>query len=155
MCFGRLFHVIWNAVPVELEHCSNLSGTAFHLSCNNAGCQNAHCKNLSGEPWEMAFGGWKGELLVVIGCGTSRLDYAKLVSNVTWIQDKTQCFREQDLKKYDWLPHQLAPFDTRHNDCILSRTPVGLHAIPSWWQRSVIYIESFKAVLLKFPLWYS
>ncbi len=37
MYFGRLFHVIWNAVPVELEPRSNLSGTGFHLSCNKAG----------------------------------------------------------------------------------------------------------------------
>ena len=37
MCFGRLFHVIWNAVPVELEHCSNLSGTGVHLSGTKAG----------------------------------------------------------------------------------------------------------------------
>ena len=34
MYFGRLFHVIWNAVPVELEHGSNLSGTGVHLSRN-------------------------------------------------------------------------------------------------------------------------
>ncbi|RKW59072.1 MAG: hydantoin racemase [Prevotella sp.] len=31
----------------------------------------------------MAFGGWKGELLVVVGCGTNCLYSAKLVSNVT------------------------------------------------------------------------
>ncbi|RKW61118.1 MAG: hydantoin racemase [Prevotella sp.] len=31
----------------------------------------------------MVFGGWKGELLVVIGCGTNRLDCVKLPSNVT------------------------------------------------------------------------
>jgi len=31
----------------------------------------------------MAFGGWKGELLVVIVCGKNRVDSAKLVSNVT------------------------------------------------------------------------
>ena len=37
MYFGRLFHVIWNAVPVELEHCSNLSGTVFHLSGTKTG----------------------------------------------------------------------------------------------------------------------
>ncbi len=49
MCFGRLFHFIWNAVPVELEHCSNLSGTGFHLSCNKAGTEKAHYKGLSGE----------------------------------------------------------------------------------------------------------
>ena len=36
MYFGRLFHVIWNAVPVELEHCSNLSGTGVHLSGTKA-----------------------------------------------------------------------------------------------------------------------
>jgi len=32
MYFGRLFHLSWNVVPVELEHCSNLSGTGVHLS---------------------------------------------------------------------------------------------------------------------------
>jgi len=32
MYFGRLFHVIWNVVPVELEHCSNLAGTGVQLS---------------------------------------------------------------------------------------------------------------------------
>ena len=37
MYFGRLFHVIWNAVPVELEHCSNLSGTGVHLSGTRTG----------------------------------------------------------------------------------------------------------------------
>ena len=37
MYFGRLFHVIWNAVPVELEHCSNLSGTEVHLSGTKTG----------------------------------------------------------------------------------------------------------------------
>ena len=37
MYFGRLFHVIWNAVPVELEHCSNLSGTGVHLSGTKTG----------------------------------------------------------------------------------------------------------------------
>ena len=34
MCFGRLFYVIWNAVPVDLEPPSNLSGTGLHLSWN-------------------------------------------------------------------------------------------------------------------------
>ena len=33
----------------------------------------------------MAFGGRKGERVVVIGCGTNRLDGAKLVSNVMGI----------------------------------------------------------------------
>ena len=36
----------------------------------------------------MAFGGRKGELVAVIGCGTNRLDGAKLVSNVTRIEGK-------------------------------------------------------------------
>jgi len=36
----------------------------------------------------MAFGGRKGELVVVIGCGKNRLDSAKQVSNVTGIWDK-------------------------------------------------------------------
>ena len=46
MYFGRLFHVIWNAVPVELEYRSNLSGTGFHLSCNKARAEKAHNKSL-------------------------------------------------------------------------------------------------------------
>ena len=49
MYFGRLFHVIWNAVPVELEQESNLSGTGVQLSCNKAGAEKAHYKSLSGE----------------------------------------------------------------------------------------------------------
>ena len=44
----------------------------------------------------MAFGGSKGELVAVIGCGMNRLDRAKLVSNVTWIRDKIRCFLKQD-----------------------------------------------------------
>ena len=36
MYFGRLFHVIWNAVPVELEPCSNLAGTEVQLNYNKA-----------------------------------------------------------------------------------------------------------------------
>ena len=35
MYFGLLFHVIWNAVPVELEFCSNLTGTAFQITWNS------------------------------------------------------------------------------------------------------------------------
>ncbi len=49
MCFGRLFHVIWNTVPVELEHCSNLFGTGVQLSCTKARAEKAHYKSLSGE----------------------------------------------------------------------------------------------------------
>ena len=49
MYFGRLFHVIWNAVPVKLECRSNLSGTGVQLSYNNAGAEKAHYKGLSGE----------------------------------------------------------------------------------------------------------
>ena len=49
MYFGQLFHVIWNPVPVELEHGSNLSGTGFHLSCNKAGALKAHYISSSGE----------------------------------------------------------------------------------------------------------
>ena len=48
MCFGQLFHVIWNAVPVELEPRSNLSGTGVQLNCNKAGAEEAHYKSLSG-----------------------------------------------------------------------------------------------------------
>ena len=44
----------------------------------------------------MAFGGRKGELVVVIGCGMNRLDSAKLVSSVMRIRDKIRCFFEQD-----------------------------------------------------------
>ena len=36
----------------------------------------------------MTFGGRKGEWVVVIGCGTNRLDGAKQVSNVTRIEGK-------------------------------------------------------------------
>ena len=48
MCFGRLFHVIWNAVPVELEPCSNLAGTGVQLNCNKAGTEKPHYKSLLG-----------------------------------------------------------------------------------------------------------
>ena len=48
MCFGRLFHIIWNAVPVELERCSNLAGTGVQLNWNKAGAEEAHYKSLSG-----------------------------------------------------------------------------------------------------------
>ena len=34
MYFGLLFHVIWNAVPVELEFFSNL--TAFQITWNSS-----------------------------------------------------------------------------------------------------------------------
>ena len=37
MYFGRLFHLSWNVVPVELEPCSNLAGTGVHLSGTKAG----------------------------------------------------------------------------------------------------------------------
>jgi len=37
MCFGRLFHLSWNVVPVELEPWSNLSGTGVHLSGTKTG----------------------------------------------------------------------------------------------------------------------
>ena len=48
MCFGRLFHVIWNAVPVELEHGSNLSGTGVHLSGKKMFCDKTLFKGLFG-----------------------------------------------------------------------------------------------------------
>ena len=48
MCFGRLFHVIWNAVPVEWEPRSNLAGTGVQLSCNNVRAEETHYKRLSG-----------------------------------------------------------------------------------------------------------
>ena len=44
----------------------------------------------------MAFGGRKGELVAVIGCGINRLDSAKLVSNVTQIRDKIRRILEQE-----------------------------------------------------------
>ena len=34
MYFGRLFHIIWNAVPYQLERDSISSGTAFQVSEN-------------------------------------------------------------------------------------------------------------------------
>ena len=83
MYFGLLFQLIWNAIPVELEHCSNLAGTGVQLNCNKAGTEKTHDKGLSGEGWMLAFGGRKGELVAVIGCGMNHLDSAKLVSNVT------------------------------------------------------------------------
>ena len=83
MSFGRLFHVIWNAVPVELEPCSNLAGIGVQLSCNKAKAEKVHYKSLLAGERKMAFGGRKGELVVVIGCGMNRLDSAKLMSNVT------------------------------------------------------------------------
>ncbi len=48
MYFGPLFQLIWNAVPVELEHCSNLAGTGVQLSCNKARAEKTHYKSLSG-----------------------------------------------------------------------------------------------------------
>ena len=44
----------------------------------------------------MAFGGRKGKLVSVIGCGINGLDSAKLVSNVTQIRDKIRRILEQD-----------------------------------------------------------
>ena len=49
MYSGRLFQLNWNAVPVELEHCSNLAGIGVQLSCNKARAEKAHYKSLSGE----------------------------------------------------------------------------------------------------------
>ena len=88
MYFGRLFHVIWNAVPVELEHDSNLAGMGVHLSCNKAEVLKAHNKGLTSGEWKTAFGGRKGELLAVVGCGMNGPDRAKLVSNATRTWDK-------------------------------------------------------------------
>ena len=39
--------------------------------------------SLSGEERKMAFGGEKGELMAVIGCGMNFLDGSERVSNVT------------------------------------------------------------------------
>ena len=44
----------------------------------------------------MAFGDRRGELLVVIGCGMSRLDGVKLASYVARVRDKMRCCFEQD-----------------------------------------------------------
>ena len=44
----------------------------------------------------MAFGGRKGKLVAVIGCGINGLDSANLVSNVTQIRDKIRHILEQD-----------------------------------------------------------
>ena len=65
ICFGRLFHVIWNAVPVELEHCSNLAGTGVRLSCNKARAEKAHYKHLLSGERKIAFGGGRDG----VGCG--------------------------------------------------------------------------------------
>ena len=48
MYFGRLFHVIWNAVTAKLDSCSNLAGTGVQLSCNKARAEKAHHKSLLG-----------------------------------------------------------------------------------------------------------
>ena len=48
MYFGRLFHIIWNAIPVELEPYSNLAGTGVQLNCNKVGAEKAHYKSLLG-----------------------------------------------------------------------------------------------------------
>jgi len=53
MYFGQLFHVIRNAVPVELEPHSNLSGTAFQLSCTKARTEKAHYKSLKNSLQEL------------------------------------------------------------------------------------------------------
>ena len=44
----------------------------------------------------MAVGGRKGELVAVIGGGTSSLDGTQQVSNVTRIRDKLRCILGQD-----------------------------------------------------------
>ena len=44
----------------------------------------------------MTFGGRKGALVAVIGCGMNRLDGAKLVPNVMRVQSNTRCFFELD-----------------------------------------------------------
>ena len=48
MCFGPLFQLIWNAVPVELDSCSNLAGTGVQLGCNKARAEKNHYKSLLG-----------------------------------------------------------------------------------------------------------
>lgn len=44
----------------------------------------------------MAFGGRRGELVVVRGCGMNYLDSVKLASYVTRVRDKMRCCFEQD-----------------------------------------------------------
>ena len=53
----------------------------------------------------MAFGGWKGELVAVISCGRSRLESAKLVSNVTRNEDKRNSLCQ--------LPHNTSWWDSQ------------------------------------------
>jgi len=72
----------------------------------------------------VALGGRKGELVATIGCGTKRLDSAKLKSNVTWIRDKIPCVFEQDWIKNEWLSHQLAIRSSWQNEFLLSQTRV-------------------------------
>ena len=74
----------------------------------------------------MALGGRKGELVATIGCGTKRLDSAKLKSNVTWIRDKIPCVFEQDWIKNEWQSRQLALRDSRRSEHLLSQTRVEI-----------------------------
>ena len=81
----------------------------------------------------MAFGGRKGELVVMISCGMNCLDRAKLVLSVTEIRDKLRCFYGVSL-----------------------RVLVPIHALKQW---RYLYAESSKpmsqgpqlAVLQTFP----
>ena len=103
-----------------------LAGTGVQLSSNKARAEKTHYKCLSGEKWKMAFGGKKGELVAVIGCGMNRPDGAKQVSNVTWIRNKLRCFFWARLDKNEWLSRQLALRDSWHSKHLLSRTRVTL-----------------------------
>ena len=53
----------------------------------------------------MAFEDRKGELLAAIGYEKSRLDTAKLTSNVTEIRHKIRYFFNQDYIKNEWQSH--------------------------------------------------
>ena len=64
----------------------------------------------------MAFEDRKGELLAAIGYEKSRLDTAKLTSNVTEIRHKIRYFFNQDYIKNEWQSHHLALRGSLHNE---------------------------------------
>ena len=76
MYFGRLFHIIWNAVPVELEH-----GWSLVLTRRELKKLTTRAYWVGNEMWRLGVG--RMNWLAVIGRGMNRLDGAKLVPNVT------------------------------------------------------------------------
>ena len=76
MLSGMLFQLNWNAVPTYLEQGSILAITMRELKKLTT-----RTYRVRNERWRLE--GRKGELVMVIGSGTSPLDSAKLVSNVT------------------------------------------------------------------------